>query len=224
MPTAPSEIAPGVHRFERVDDSGWSFNMFVVRGLEPDGVVVHAPTFVDDATFDAIEAIGPVRALLCPNHFHWLAVRRFRERFPEARVVADARAVPRLTRKLGFAPEAATWPAWRSPAGLKNGEGWLSLPSPDGPTWIACDAFFNIERPVRGAIGAMLRWSKTVPHLCIGRTFHWLAISDRAAYRSWLLARLDEERPHRLLVSHGEPIEGAALADRLRAVVADRLA
>lgn len=223
MSLPPAEIAPGVHRFEKLVPSGWSFNMFVIRGLDPEGVVIHSPTFIDEATFAAIEALGPVRALVCPNHFHWISVRRYRERFPEARVIADARAVPRLAGKLGFAPEPATWSAWRSPAGLKNGEGWLSLPAPDGPTWIVCDAFFNVDRPVQGVMGAVLRWTRTVPGLSIGRTFQWLAVADRAAYRGWLLARLAEEQPRRILVSHGEGLEGPDLESRVRAVAAERL-
>lgn len=223
MSPAPAEIAPGVHCFEKVLPSGWSLNMFAVRGVEPDGLIVHSPTFIDDATFAALEALGPVRALVCPNHFHWLSVPRYRERFPAARVVADAGAVPRLTGKLGYAPEAAAWAAWRSPAGLKNGEGWLSLPGEGGPTWIVSDAFFNVTRPVRGAMGLALRLTQTVPELAIGRTFRWLAIADKAAYRAWVLARLAEERPRRVLVSHGEPIEGADVEARLRAVVEMRL-
>jgi hypothetical protein len=218
-----TEIAPGVHCFEKVLPSGWSLNMLAIHGVEPGGLIVHSPTFIDEATFDALAALGPVRALLCPNHFHWLSVPRYRERFPEARIVADARAVPRLQSKLGFAPEAAAWPEWRSPAGLKNGEGWLSIPGEGGPTWIVSDAFFNITRPVRGAMGLGLRLTQTVPGLAVGRTFRWLAVADRAAYRAWLLERLAAERPRRVLVSHGEPIEGPELADRLRAIVEARL-
>lgn len=64
---------------------------------------------------------------------------------------------------------------------------------------------------------------KIAPGLSIGRTFQWFGLSDVAVYRSWLLARLAEERPRRVLVSHGEPIEGPDLEARLRPLIEERL-
>lgn len=223
MPVTPVEVAPGVHLFEKVLPTGWSLNMFAIRGVEPDGIVLHSPTYIDDATYKAIEALGPVRALLCPNHFHWLSIRRYRERYPDARVVADPGAIQRLSKRLRLTPERATsWSQWRSPDGLKNGEGWLSLPSEGGPTWITSDAFFNVTRQVTGIMGTTLRTLQTVPGPCIGSTFRWVGVRDLATYRSWLERALSEEKPRRILVSHGEALEGESLA-KLPALIEQRL-
>ena len=101
--------------------------------------------------------------------------------------------------------------------------------------WVVSDAFFTVAANARGVAGLFLRLTKTTPGLCIGRTFTWLAVRDRAAYRQWLDAQLDRDRPTRLITGHGEVLTDTAdttgapgestrpLVDRLRAVIEERL-
>jgi|SRR5579883_2991670 len=221
-------------RLPRIHRNGWELAMILVT-LPGGGVLVHSPTWIDDATFASVEAVGTPRVLFAPNHFHHLSLRRFHERWPEARVVAGAVAIPRL-QKLGHAAvthvDAVTdlLPAgarWLEAEGTRAGETLLSLPRDDGGaagrTWIACDAFFHVERRVTGLAGVALRALKTTPGLAIGQTFNWVALRDRAAYRAWVLAALERERPTELWMSHGDRVARADLPEVLGELVRRRV-
>jgi hypothetical protein len=228
---APTEIAPGVLRFEKVEPSGWCFNMFVVK-LPCEKLLVHSPTWLGDETFAAIDALGEVAVLLAPNSYHHLSLGRFRARYTSALAVAAKDALPRLAKK-GHdrleeveAADALMPPgaAWLRCAGTKSGEVWLSVPARDGPTWLACDAFFHIQRAVTGLTGIALRALKVTPGLRISTTYSLLALRDPRAYRAWCLDAIVRGRPRRLLVSHGEAVDDPALPETLKAAVETRFA
>jgi hypothetical protein len=210
--------------FAKRRGSGWPAAMHVVA-LGDGGLLIHSPTWIDDATFAQIEKLGTPRILFAPNHFHHLSLRRYRERFPTAKAVATKRAIPRL-RSHGHeglhTTQDVALPAsmrWVVPEGTKTGEGWLSIDGKSGPSWIVCDAFFNETTPVRGLEGAFLRLAKISPGLSVGATFKLLGIADPAVYKEWVLDALGRERPERIVFSHGDPLEtrGAELlADILR--------
>lgn len=203
----------------------------VIVALPDGGTIVHSPTWLGDGTFEAIEKLGPPRVLLAPNHYHHLSLPKFRERYPEARVACAEAAIPRLRKKgndrlctlAEIAGELPSGARYLVPSGLRNGEAWVSLPVEQGRVWIVCDAFFNLNRPVRGPMGWALRATATVGGLRIGDTFRWLAVADRRAYRDWTLYRLAEERPSVLVVSHGDPLESRDLGDQLASLVHARL-
>jgi hypothetical protein len=98
-----------------------------------------------------------------------------------------------------------------------------SDPGDGGPTWIVSDAFFHLVPPVTGVMGVALRVLGVQPGLRLSTTFRGLCVRDRAAYRAWALAAIKRERPRRLLMSHGEPVEGEDLPERLAAIVRRRL-
>jgi hypothetical protein len=222
------EVAPGLWVREKVLGYGWGLNMTLVA-LPGGGLLVYSPTWDGPGTFEAVEALGEPRLLVAPSHWHHLSLQRFRDRWPRAVAAASRAALPRLVGKghrglVELESTAAMLPPgarWLFGEGLKNGEAWLALP--EGPTWIVCDAFFNVERPVTGLTGVFLRWARVTPGLSIGQTFHWVGIRRLGVYREWLLAALARERPTRLLVAHGEPAVGEGLADRLVELASWRL-
>lgn len=237
MTLASDDVAPGVVRFERVLPTGWSLSMLLVR-LPGGGVLVHSPTWLGDETFAAVEAVGAPRALFAPNHFHHLSLERFRTRYPDAPAIASSQAKKRLATQghQGLAPlsdAAAMLPAgarFLECEGTKSGEAWLLLPAAGGAktggTLIVSDAFFNVTRDVTGLMGFGLRMLKTCPGLCIGQTFPWLALADRARYRAWADDVFAREQPALLLPSHGEPAgahAGVPLHERCRALLRERL-
>jgi hypothetical protein len=219
-----------IARIPKVHANGWELAMVLVS-LSDGGVLVHSPTWIDDATFARVEAFGQPRILFAPNHFHHLSLARYRQRWPAARVVAGSVAIPRLQR-LGHdtVQHVATvtellpkGSRWLECAGTRAGETILSLPGDDGPIWIACDAFFNVARPVTGAAGIVLRTLRATPGLAIGDTFKWVAVRDRTAYRSWMLQALERERPTELWMSHGERMATLALPGILSDLVRRRM-
>lgn len=196
--------------------------MHLVR-LAGGGVLVHSPTWLGEDTFERVSAIGEPRVLFAPNHFHHLSLQRFRERWPDAVAVASEAALPRLRDKghegLGglesasaLLPPGATWLRCE---GTKSGEAWLSVPRGAGRAWIVCDAFFHVTRPLSGMTGLALRALAVAPGLRVSRTFRWLAVRDRAAYRAWALEKIAREAPSELHVSHGETLAAADLPARL---------
>lgn len=230
----PDLVAPGVHRFEKLDGTwGWSLNMLAAE-LPDGGLLLYSPTWLGPGTFEAVDALGEVRVLVAPNHFHYLSLARFRERYPRARAVASHGALPRLEKRgltdleplseaARFLPPGAHFVV---PDALRSGEAWLSLPGEDGPTWLVCDAWFHVTRPLTGFAGAVLRALRTGPGLCVGGTFRLLAVGDRRAYVASARAALDQEKPAILVPSHGDPIRaeaGTAAHERARAILDTRL-
>ena len=199
--------------------------------LPDGGVLVHSPTWLGDDTFARVAAVGEPRILFAPNHFHHLALPRFREQWPAALVVAGRLAIPGL-KKRGHdtvvhideaTPLLPPGARWLECEGTRAGETLLSIEGATGRTWIACDAFFNVERPVTGVMGVVLHALKTTPGLAIGQTFNWLALRDRRVYREWALAALERERPTTLWMSHGETVVRPDLSEVLSQLVRARV-
>lgn len=212
----------GITRAHRVDRYGWEVGMHVVP-VGGGRSLVYSPTWTGEGTFERVLEVGEPAVLLAPNHFHHLSLKRFRERFPEARAVTSAAAMPRLLRQghAGVAPASESRSLLPNHARFletpftKSGETFFSFEGEDGRTWLVCDAFFNVERPVTGVLGVLLRSLNTTPGLRVGRTFRWLAVSDRRRYLDWLEGVLREESPRAIHFAHGEPMRAADLPERL---------
>lgn len=208
---------------------GFSLNMHLVR-LPGGGVLVHSPIWQGEETWEQVLQLGEPRILFAPNHYHWLSLRRYAERWPQAKVVAGSGALPRLLRKTKLPVRPVADVAEELGAvrlleceGLKNGETWLVFESAGVKTLAVCDSFFNMERPIAGLMGVFCRATRTSPGLQVGSTFLWLAVRHRPTFRTWALETLERERPTRLLVSHGEPLVGSDVTERLTALVRARV-
>jgi hypothetical protein len=223
------QIAPGVHRIEKVDGNGFSLSMFLFT-LRDGGVLVHSPTWCGDGTFEAVESVGPVRAILAPNHFHHLSVPRFRQRYPEALAVCAPRARARLEKKghAGLGELDALTPLLPSGArtiacDMKNGEAWIVWPSPEGPALVVCDAYFHYTRPFTGFKGWVLRRLHIGPGLKFGRTTKWVGVDDKATFTTWADTTVREVAPVALWPSHGDVLRAPDLPAQLDAAVRARL-
>lgn len=85
--------------------------MTVLR-LAGGGLFVHSPVSLRDGTRAAIDALGPVKAVVAPSLFHHLAIGEWIQAYPDARVyacpgLAKKRADLNWTGTLGDEPEAA---------------------------------------------------------------------------------------------------------------------
>ncbi len=87
--------------------------MTVVR-LADGGLFVHSPVSLDPETRKAVDALGPVKAVVAPSRFHHLYVGEWMRTYPDAVVCAcpslegKRRDLP-WSRVLGDVPE----PEWR---------------------------------------------------------------------------------------------------------------
>jgi hypothetical protein len=221
----------GLYELEKVVDTGWSWRAVALRTQDGELLVVSPVRGSAEHGAQSLEALGRPRFALAPNHFHYLGLRELRQRYPELECTASSVATPRLTSKCAhaFAPLDAVrerLPKGVSilePPGTKSGETWLRVPTARGVVWVVSDAFFHVTRPLSGGFGLALRLTGTAPGLRIGSTYLWLALKDRPAYKRWLEAQLEADAPVGLIPGHGEPIDDAELAPRLRELVRRRV-
>jgi len=206
-----SPVTPGIAHVARRNPSGWTTDMVLVS-LGDGSSLVYSPTSHGDKTAELASQLGAPRVLLAPNHFHNLSLTKYAELFPDAVTVAGDGARPRLAKK-GHAHVrdlgSATLPSHvrlLPCEGLKTGETWLVVEHEGHRTLVVCDAFFNVDGACTGFEGFMLRRLRTVGGLRLGRTFGWLAVSDKKAYRKWACETLERERPTTMAFSHGAPL------------------
>lgn len=196
--------------------------MTVVR-LSTGSVWVHAPFKIGDELAAAIEALGPVRHIVAPNCFHHLYAAAAKRRWPEAVLWA----APGLARKRKDVTFDATLgdeppPAWAADLDQRALHGAPAFGEVDflhraSKTLIATDLLFNIHeseslltRLVMRSVGA---WQKPAQSRLVR-----LVTKDKAAMRA-SVARVLEWEFERVLMAHGEALEGDAPA-RLREALA----
>jgi hypothetical protein len=176
--------------------------------LDDGGVVLHSPVPIDDATKDAIDALGPVRFIVAPSLFHHLFVADAAARWPEALIVAPA-ALRNKRKDLPIAVDLEAPPAaWEGTigvfplAGSMLGESAL-LHRPTG-TLVSADLIENFESMEHGLTRAYLKLGGVYGKPGWHRALHMIYRDRRAARAS--LERILEEPIERVVIAHGAPI------------------
>ncbi|MDI3291529.1 hypothetical protein [Polyangium sp. 15x6] len=198
-----------------------------VVGLGGGALLVVSPgTDLSEAHWERLSRWGTPRFLLAPNHFHHAGLAAWKARFPDAKVVAHPRAQALLRIKRRGIPiedlsllEAALPDGIRvfSPPMAKQGETWVSVKTNEGAAWFVTDGILNEERLPRGLLGLFLRVAGFRPGLMTNPFFKRFFLEDKAAYKAWVRAELDRDRPVLFVPSHGAPLRGADVGERLRA-------
>jgi hypothetical protein len=212
--TSLVDLGQGIFRAEKTAKNGFPMNMFIVR-LADNGLLIQSPTWLGEETYKLIDELGVPKILFAPNHFHHLFVRRYREHYPNAIVATTKDAMPRLHKQghqnLRDIDEVSSLLSngvhFLRCEGTKTGEAWVSVPGNDGPTWITSDAFFNVPTAPPGFVGFMLKSLQVVPGPQISRIFRFIGLKNKATYKAFALSALEREKPRRVLVSHGEPMQ-----------------
>lgn len=182
-----------------------------VVGLEDGGLFVHSPITLDDATRQAIDAIGPVRAIVAPSRFHHLFAGKWIRAFPDAVACACPGLAPKRRdlhwdRVLGDTPEDE----WRGEIdqvffgarALENEVVFFHRPT---RTLICADLLFNLA-------GHPSRLTRVVACLIGNRApgatlLERVLIRDRPAAREQV-GRMVAWKPERIVLAHGPMIEG----------------
>jgi hypothetical protein len=185
--------------------------------LEGDGgLVLHSPVALTRDDVQAIEAIGPVTAILAPNTYHHLYLRAAAEAFPGASVF-----VPEgLEEKIGPVPRAATISRAHPPALPGRIEHFIVerhmvreclLFHSATRTLVTADMLYNYQ-PENG------RWEKLMFGLigCYGSPkvafYHRFAIRDKAAVHE-MVGAVRAWQPRRIVLAHGRIVEGEDAAE-----------
>ncbi len=213
MSEAVRALAPGLWIAERPFSTGLAelgTKMTIVR-LADGGLFLHSPVKLDDETRRALDALGPVRAIVCPSRVHHLYAGDYVPAYPEALLygppgLAEKRKDLHFHATLGDEPE----PAWR---GVLEQHAFRGAPllgevvffHPATRTLLTTDLVFNV--PVGKTKGARLfYWAvgaegRIGPHRLIR-----LAMRDKRAARvsADRILKWDFER---ITVTHGEVVE-----------------
>ncbi len=186
--------------------------MTVIR-LRDSGLFVHSPVRLDHPLRAALDALGPVRAVVAPNRAHHLFASDYLTGYPDARLYA-APGLPEKRPDLKFAAELSddAPDAWSADIEQVLFRGAPTLNEvvffhPASRTLVCTDLAFNIQRGQTAgvtrlffrAIGAEGHFG---PHRLIRRFF----IRDRAAARDSIqrILRWDFDR---ITVTHGDVLE-----------------
>ncbi len=183
--------------------------MTVVR-LNDGGLFVHSPVSLQAGTRQAVDALGPVKAIVAPSRFHHLYVKEWTQAYPDAVVCACPgleRKRPDLSwsRVLGDTPEEE----WRGEIeqvffearSLENEVVFFHRAT---RTLICADLLFNLaNHPSR--LTRVVAW--LIGNRKPGATLlERLIIRDRAAAREQV-GRMLAWKPERIVLAHGDLVE-----------------
>jgi hypothetical protein len=177
---------------------------------QPDGsVAVIGPGQLSDDDGRAIDALGPVRAIVAPNLMHHLFLGPARERWREARLVAPAALAKKRPDLRIDVPLDASGSAVSLPGGLEptfvggmpavDEIVWRHVPS---KTLVVTDLAFNVRPPQPLWTQLFMRlnagWDRFGPTRILKST-----IKDPARTRDSVAALLGQDF-ERVIVAHGE--------------------
>lgn len=183
---------------------------------QPQGnVVVHSAVCLDEPAMQTLDALGPVSHIVVPCPIHRSDAPRYKERYPQAKLVAPACCREAVEKVV---PVDATCEASSNelgveiyvPEGLKAFELHYLLPLADGgKALVVTDALFNLgANPPQGLSGRVLNWMGSVGPLGITKIGRWLLLQDKEKYRGYLNCLADIDGLSLLLVAHGRPVTG----------------
>jgi hypothetical protein len=174
--------------------------MAVVR-LSDGGLWIWSPFELDDALAKEVEALGPVRHLVSPNKLHHLWLGDWKQRYPDAQMLASP-GLARRRRDLAFDAELSDEPdpAWAADVDQVIFRGSFYRAS---RTALVCDLVQRMDpSSLTGLAGWILKiWGLSGERGSTPLEWRWSWWNRRAgrAAKETLLAW----KPERLVIAHG---------------------
>ena len=199
----------------------YSFGPGVANALAVGGktglVVVSPPWRVAAGVFDDLSQYGPVRALVASNAFHYLGIREWKARFPEAAIFAPAQSIARVERQSklsGILPlaEAAsiTGPSVEliDMPHYRTGEVLVRITTARGVAWYVTDVIMNLPVLPRNPVFRLaFRLSGSGPGPRFNNIAPIFMVKDRAALRRWLCEVFHKWQPDWQIATHGDVVD-----------------
>lgn len=186
--------------------NGWVAERGTLRcsaiALNDRTICIYSPVSgISEQSLKSLRALGDVKFLLAPNHYHYKGLAEYSDAFPDAQLVCSTHARPRLEKQTGFTfmpleslskllPSGATI---LEPEGLKTGEVWFDLRNQEHRSWIVTDAF-------KGSGKARDIPSDSIELL---GSFPSFGIADRSVYFQWLSTQLGSGNVQTIIPCHG---------------------
>jgi hypothetical protein len=185
-----------------------------VIDLGAGNLLVYSPLELTAERRAGVESLGAVAHLYAPNTFHHLWIGAWAAAFPAAKLHApvglgNKRGDLRIDRTHGSAPE----PAFMGVIDEHRIEGFrleetVLVHRPTG-TLVVADLVHNIGRPTGAWTRIYTRMMGFYDRVALSRVIRWTAFSDRIAARR-SLDELLAQPFDRMVVGHGDPIDGGA--------------
>ncbi len=193
---------------------GFERKMVVARRSDGD-LVIFNPIALRESDMQELEQFGRIAYLVAPNPFHRQDTFIWKQRYPQARVVAPRAAHKAVSKAAPVELVCDELPAdervlLTHPRGLGDKEALLVVRHDDGQTVATCDAVLNIEsRHVKFPMSMLLAPLDTVS---TPRLIKWMMLKDKSAW-SEHLAELAGQTT-RLIPGHGAILSDGAAALR----------
>jgi hypothetical protein len=203
-------------------------NLWCVQGLMPDGkttrkmsvvrmrdgsLLFHNAIALDEPSMQELEAFGKPAYIVVPGAFHRQDARIWKDRYPSAKVVAPRGAAKRVGSIVPVELSYAEAPGDDSVKlshfeGVKEREGYVEVRSADGTTLVINDIVCNLPKS-GGLLGYFMAptGQPSVP-----RVTRWMITKSRGALGEHLGRLAQTPGLERLILSHGDNVEGDAPA------------
>lgn len=176
-------------------------------------LAIHSAIRLREPDYEALEQLGRVALILCPNTLHADEAHYYAERYGQARVLVPRPAREVLSAKLPRIDGTFedSWPAeWNQTLQVLQVEGtrmhealFWHLPS---RTLIATDLVFHFTDELSGPTRWLMTLNGVVGRLAPSRIFRWYFMTDRVALMRSLqpVKQWDFER---VIMSHGTVLD-----------------
>lgn len=185
-----------------------------VIDLGESNLLLYSPLELTPERRAGVESLGTVAHLYAPNTFHHLWIGTWAAAFPAAKLHAPAglgkkRGDLRIDRTHDSAPEPAFMGVIDEHriAGFRLEE--TVLVHRPTATLLVADLVHNIGRPPGAWTRIYTRMMGFYDRVALSRVIRWTAFSDRSAARRSLDGLLAQPFD-RMVVGHGDPIDGGA--------------
>ena len=175
-----------------------------------DGLFVHSPVALDDDTRRAVDALGPVRAVVAPSIFHHLYVGEWQRAYPDA-IYGACPGLEWKRKDLAFDCVLADepHPVWKNELEQvyfsSRRENEVVFFHRGSRTMICCDALLNLSAHPAATTRFVARLMQNSEP-----GFGWMErfmIRDRSLARRQV-DRILEWNIDQIVLSHGPPVEG----------------
>lgn len=197
--------------------------MTIARDARGD-LTVHSAVACDESVMKEIDALGPVRTIVVPNHGHKIDAPRYAARYPDAKVVTPRAGLRKVERAVAvhgvldeFEPDACLRVEMLDGVPF---EGVLVHTDPSGDVSLVFnDALMNLPDHLPGFKGWLVGLLGSTGGPKVTKIAKSTIVRDPRAYGQHLLRLSNVPRLTRAIVSHGAVIEGDVSAT-LRRVAA----
>jgi hypothetical protein len=201
--------------------AGNGTRVMTLARMRDGGLLVHNAICLEPELMAELEAFGTPRVIVVPGGYHRLDALVWKQRYPSARVVGPSGGRKRIEQVVAL---EATYDGFVGDddvrlahlPGTAEREGTLVVRSGERVTIVFNDCVNNLPK-LGGLFGILLSPTGVAS---VPRIARFILVKDRNVLQAELERLAALPGLHRLIVSHGATVEGAAAGDTLRQVAA----